>query len=225
LTDSEALRSRSDSDNILKFCTGDTWATFAPRPHLILLIAILATLDDRGGRHCAHPINLNYVITPPCERHYSSRRVIMAELKRDEDLGSTRLSTAALAHADEPVEQKLVENREDGRDMNASVDRHVNATSQPAETDAQEALFSQDESKQLYAKWDAIQVGFVDEPRQAVERADSLVAGAMKRLAEVFAEERARLEGQWDRGDNVSTEELRLALRRYRAFFGRLLSV
>jgi hypothetical protein len=147
------------------------------------------------------------------------------DLERDEELGSTGLSTAALAHADEPVEQKLVENREDGRNMSESVDSRIKGAVQPAETDAQEALFSQDESKQLYAKWDAIQVGFVDEPRQAVERADSLVAGAMKRLAEVFAEERARLEGQWDRGDNVSTEELRLALRRYRAFFGRLLSV
>ncbi len=151
---------------------------------------------------------------------------IWKEMKMERDeAGSTGLSTAALAHADEPVEQKLVENREDGRNMNESVDSRIKGTVQPAETDAQEALFSQDESKQLYAKWDAIQVGFVDEPRQAVERADSLVAGAMKRLAEVFAEERARLEGQWDRGDNVSTEELRLALRRYRAFFGRLLSV
>ena len=149
----------------------------------------------------------------------------MAELKRDETIGGTGLSTATLAHANEPVEQELVENREDGRDMTASVANRLNTASQPSETEAQEALFSQDESKQLYAKWDAIQVGFVDEPRQAVERADSLVAGAMKRLAEVFAEERARLEGQWDRGDNVSTEELRLALRRYRAFFGRLLSV
>jgi hypothetical protein len=149
----------------------------------------------------------------------------MAELRRDETFGSTGLSTAALAHANEPVEQELVENREDGRDMSAFVDKRLNTPSQPSETDQQEALFSQDESKQLYAKWDTIQVGFVDEPRQAVERADSLVAGAMKRLAEVFAEERARLEGQWDRGDNVSTEELRLALRRYRAFFGRLLSV
>ena len=68
-------------------------------------------------------------------------------------------------------------------------------------------------------------MGFVDEPRQAVEKADALVAGVMKRLAEVFAAERERLEKQWDRGDSVSTEELRLALRRYRAFFGRLLSV
>jgi hypothetical protein len=150
----------------------------------------------------------------------------MAELKRDENIGTTGLSTAALAHADEPVEQKFVEGREDGRDMSASVENRIdNTPSQPAETDQQEALFSQNESKDLYAKWDAIQVGFVDEPRQAVERADSLVAGAMKRLAEMFAEERARLEGQWDRGDSVSTEELRLALRRYRAFFGRLLSV
>lgn len=152
----------------------------------------------------------------------------MAELNRDENISTTGLSTAALVHADEPVEQKLVEGREDGRDMNASVEKRVNETSrnpQPSETDQQEALFSQNESKDLYAKWDAIQVGFVDEPRQAVERADSLVAGAMKRLAEMFAEERARLEGQWDRGDSVSTEELRLALRRYRAFFGRLLSI
>ena len=68
-------------------------------------------------------------------------------------------------------------------------------------------------------------MGFVDEPRQAVQQADSLVAGAMKRLAEMFAAERAKLEGQWDRGDDVSTEDLRLALRRYRSFFGRLLSV
>jgi hypothetical protein len=86
-------------------------------------------------------------------------------------------------------------------------------------------LFSQEEAGNLRAKWDAIQVGFVDEPRRAVEDADSLVAMAMKRLAEQFAEERSRLEGQWDRGGDVSTEDLRIALRRYRSFFGRLLSV
>jgi hypothetical protein len=151
---------------------------------------------------------------------------LMAEIRRDGTIGDTGLSTAALAHASEPIEQELVEKREDGRDLNGSVENRLKTnSSQPSETDEQAALFSQDESKELYAKWDAVQVGFVDEPRQAVERADSLVAGAMKRLAEMFAEERARLEGQWDRGDDVSTEELRLALRRYRAFFGRLLSV
>ena len=86
-------------------------------------------------------------------------------------------------------------------------------------------LFPGGEATDLHSRWDAIQVGFVDEPRRAVEQADALVAGAMKRLAEIFAEERARLEGQWDRGDSVSTEDLRVALRRYRSFFGRVLSV
>ena len=70
-----------------------------------------------------------------------------------------------------------------------------------------------------------MQTGFVDEPRAAVEQADALVAEVMKRLADSFATERQALEQQWSRGDDVSTEELRLALRRYRSFFDRLLSV
>jgi hypothetical protein len=86
-------------------------------------------------------------------------------------------------------------------------------------------LFASSEASQLRRRWDAIQVGFVDEPRKAVEEADTLVAGTMKRLAEIFAEERNKLENQWDKGENVSTEDLRLALRRYRSFFSRLLSV
>jgi hypothetical protein len=95
----------------------------------------------------------------------------------------------------------------------------------PALDEQAAPLFSPEEAKDFRARWDAIQVSFVDEPRPVVEQADNLVAVAMKRLAEMFAAERARLEGQWDRGGNVSTEDLRLALRRYRSFFGRLLSV
>ncbi len=86
-------------------------------------------------------------------------------------------------------------------------------------------LFSQEEAGELRAKWDALQASFVDEPRRVVEQADSLVATTMKRLAEIFAAERGNLEGQWDRGDDVSTEDLRQALRRYRSFFGRLLAI
>jgi hypothetical protein len=86
-------------------------------------------------------------------------------------------------------------------------------------------LFAAGEAAQLRVRWDAIQGGFVDEPRHAVEQADILVAEAMKRLAEVFGDERKKLEGQWDRKEAVSTEDLRLALRRYRSFFGRLLAV
>lgn len=86
-------------------------------------------------------------------------------------------------------------------------------------------LFPNNELEGLRSRWSEIQTAFVDEPRKAVEQADNLVASAMKRLAEVFADERSKLEKQWDRGDSVSTEDLRIALQRYRTFFQRLLSV
>ena len=95
----------------------------------------------------------------------------------------------------------------------------------PEEGAGSTPLFPSNELEDLRTRWKDIQTGFVDEPRKAVEQADGLVASAMKRLAEVFAQERSGLEQQWDRGDNVSTEDLRLALQRYRSFFDRLLSV
>jgi hypothetical protein len=79
--------------------------------------------------------------------------------------------------------------------------------------------------QEMRGRWDGIQTGFVDEPRAAVQQADELVARAMKHIAEGFANERNNLERQWDRGDQVNTEDLRQALRKYRAFFERLLSV
>lgn len=93
------------------------------------------------------------------------------------------------------------------------------------ETASNAPLFPSNELDHLRTRWKEIQTGFVDEPRKAVEQADGLVASAMKRLAEVFAQERSHLEQQWDRGDNVSTEDLRVALQRYRSFFDRLLAV
>jgi hypothetical protein len=87
------------------------------------------------------------------------------------------------------------------------------------------ALFVANESNELRARWDSIQVGFVDEPRKAVEEADALVSATIKRLAEIFADERQKLEQQWDRSENISTEDLRVALRRYRSFFARLLAI
>jgi hypothetical protein len=87
------------------------------------------------------------------------------------------------------------------------------------------AVFAVDEAAGFRTRWEAIQTGFVDEPRKAVEEADVLVAQVIKRLSEIFAAERTRLEEQWDRGDQSSTEDLRLALRTYRSFFDRLLSL
>jgi hypothetical protein len=96
---------------------------------------------------------------------------------------------------------------------------------QTEQGDGSTQLFPSNELQDLRTRWKDIQTGFVDEPRKAVEQADGLVASAMKRLAEVFAQERSGLEQQWDRGDNVSSEVLRVALQRYRSFFDRLLSV
>jgi hypothetical protein len=108
-------------------------------------------------------------------------------------------------------------------------ERNVEQLPKPVEqTPKQEdatPLFPNDELERLRVRWKEVQTGFVDEPRKAVEEADGLVASAMKRLAEVFAEERSKLEQQWDRGDSISTEDLRVSLQRYRTFFHRLLSV
>jgi len=80
------------------------------------------------------------------------------------------------------------------------------------------------DSEGFQSRWEDIQVRFVDEPRGAVEDADALVATVMQKLAEGFAQERERLEAQWGRGEDISTEDLRVALQRYRSFFQRLLS-
>jgi hypothetical protein len=84
-------------------------------------------------------------------------------------------------------------------------------------------LFSESEMGEFRSRWSNVQTGFVDEPRRTVEDADKLVASVMQRLAEGFANERSTLEKQWDQGDHVSTEDLRVALQRYRSFFDRLL--
>jgi hypothetical protein len=86
-------------------------------------------------------------------------------------------------------------------------------------------LFSESEMGDFRSQWGHIQTGFVDEPRRTVEDADKLVAAVMQRLAEGFANERSGLEKEWDSGDNVSTEDLRVALQRYRSFFDRLLKL
>jgi hypothetical protein len=88
----------------------------------------------------------------------------------------------------------------------------------------QQPLLPQDQAERYRNEWQRIQAGFVDEPRRSVEEADRLVADLMQRLAAVFSDEREQLEKQWDSGDDVSTEDLRVGLTRYRSFFDRLLT-
>jgi hypothetical protein len=86
------------------------------------------------------------------------------------------------------------------------------------------SLFGEDESRPFWDRWQQIQVRFVDEPRASVEQADALVVEVTQRLTSMFDRERTNLEGQWSRGEDVGTEDLRVALQRYRSFFERLLN-
>jgi hypothetical protein len=118
--------------------------------------------------------------------------------------------------------------RDGDRDDTVAGTDQIDQDSAPTATadlkDDSPELLPADENAQFQSRWERIQTGFVDEPRQTVEQADELVAQVMQRLAEGFAAERERLEQQWGRGEDVSTEDLRIALQRYRGFFQRLLS-
>jgi predicted phage tail protein len=131
------------------------------------------------------------------------------------------------------------------RNMNEPLKRDINQTSKDvrekarAEGDvvafrrdkiiasqtAAAALLPEGEAQTLYSRFDAIQSTFVDEPRKAVEDANELVASAIQRLTQAFSDERSTLETQLRENDEVSTEDLRIALQRYRAFLSRLLSI
>jgi hypothetical protein len=93
----------------------------------------------------------------------------------------------------------------------------------PDET--RDAVFPANDSESFRSRWADIQTSFVDEPKTSVEKADQLVASVIQKLTQVFAEERAKLERDWSKGGEASTEDLRQALRRYRSFFDRLLSM
>jgi hypothetical protein len=103
-------------------------------------------------------------------------------------------------------------------------DEDTVATADEPRHDEEAALLPDDQGAEFQGRWESLQVTFVDDPREAVSNADALVAELMQRLADGFAQERERLEGQWSRGEDVSTEDLRVVLQRYRSFFRRLLS-
>jgi hypothetical protein len=94
----------------------------------------------------------------------------------------------------------------------------------PADSSTAESLCPEKELSGLRSRWTQIQSGFVDDPREWVQKADSLVSDVVDQLTAGFAEARSRLEAQWARGEEISTEDLRLAMKRYREFFQRLLS-
>jgi len=137
----------------------------------------------------------------------------MAELKiRDGDFTAANVASYGVAHK-QPDGPRLVKGQDPETPERAAT------VSEPM------PLFSESEMGDFRSQWSKVQTGFVDEPRRAVEDADKLVAAVMQRLAEGFANERSGLEKQWDCGDKASTEDLRVALQRYRSFFDRLLKL
>ena len=134
---------------------------------------------------------------------------------REKDLTTSDLATAA---------ETRTAQREVERNVNEPPTENRNA--EVITEDEQLApLFSPDAAKEFRSRWDAIQSSFVDDPKRAVRQGDELVAQVLKSLTETFSNERSRLEGQLDQSDKASTENLRVALRRYRSFFERLLSL
>jgi hypothetical protein len=119
----------------------------------------------------------------------------------------------ALAEAEEARVEREIPNKPE-----------VPAQNSPVERPAAETVWNNEsEIRDFRARWSSIQTAFVDEPRQAVREADQLVQSVVKTLADRFTHQREELYKQWDRGDNVSTEDLRIAVQHYRNFFDRLL--
>jgi len=110
-----------------------------------------------------------------------------------------------------PADREVSTNRYDGQTADSASERNV--------------LFETAVLNEFNARWSETQTSFVDEPRRAVQQADALVSDVIARIADSFSRERAQLEQQWDRGGDVSTEDLRVALQRYRSFFSRLLTL
>jgi hypothetical protein len=156
-----------------------------------------------------------------------------AKLTTADMAGRTATPAPRLQTHNEAVSEELeAENLDRGMEVrNATTNRRDwdNTPTIPADQQVRDAgvvtpLFSDSDVGDLRSRWSNVQAEFVDEPRRAVEEADQLVATVMQRLAEGFARERGSLEKQWESGEAASTEDLRVALQRYRAFFNRLLN-
>jgi hypothetical protein len=151
------------------------------------------------------------------------------ESRKDATPGTRRLEIEQIESG--PIKNRQMENRQvENQDVEKHPIENRPVEDRPIENrqlaeDSSAPLFATDAADGFRHRWDSIQASFVDDPRHAVEEADALVAETMTRLAETFAQERTRLEEQFEHGTNLSTEDLRMTLRHYRSFFNRLLSV
>jgi hypothetical protein len=149
----------------------------------------------------------------------TQRRDPTDEELRREDLSSDERSPGTAVREDRRLDREPATTPAGAPAAQAA--SHRGTTGTPSSTGP---LLAAEDAEGFRARWTDIQTGFVDAPRRAVEQADALVAELMQHLARTFADERGRLEGHWDRGDDVPTDNLRDAFQRYRSFFERLLA-
>jgi hypothetical protein len=139
----------------------------------------------------------------------------------DQHAGASRVD----AQAEQPGASRVDDERSP-QDLPAeSPDTQMGSPAATAEPSNGESLFGGIDLSRLRSRWDDVQAAFVDDPKECVQKADHLVSDVVEQLTTGFAQARSRLEEQWSRGQEASTEDLRLALKRYREFFQRLLSV
>jgi hypothetical protein len=137
-------------------------------------------------------------------------------------------TTASTVHTDPqadaaPAEDERLTAADESSEVGPESSQIENEPS--SEPSTERSLLADDDSSGLRARWDDVQAAFVDNPKECVQKADTLVAEAVEKLTTGFSDARSRLEEQWARGETASTEDLRIALKRYRDFFQRLLSV
>jgi len=124
-----------------------------------------------------------------------------------------------------PVERRdsEVDTAATGHNDRVSEDASTQGAMRSPSRDTDTPYLPHQTSAQANEKWQRIQAEFVDDPRKSVAGAHELVGEVVQRIVDAFAQERSELERQWSKGDDVSTEDLRVCLQRYRAFFSRLL--
>ena len=177
--------------------------------------------DDRTGASAGEQTEL-----PATQQTPAQARTEASASDQNVDAGrpeaSLRTGSGAVGQEPDDAPAKSAQAGET-RDENGGAAQPTTGAGASA-SDAGGSLLPAEMDARFQQRWKEIQTRFVDEPRGAVEDADSLVANLMQQLAEGFAKERERLEAQWGRGEDISTEDLRVALQRYRSFFQRLLS-
>lgn len=188
------------------------------------------TTEDFATPAQREPLDGNRAEREPIEQTPADRDVVEPDLTDQERFDQEPASYDSTPHdtATHDTQDERTDHQEPaGYDGGSGYDEGAEPVELSAvDTTAGDApLFTPDDSADYQAEWRALQADFVDEPREAVQRADELVAQVMQTLATTFTEHKHALEEQWQRGDEVQTEELRQALKRYRAFFDRLLSV